>query len=132
MYYNVYNNNRRSYVMLLTTMIIRTLLCKPQEIDAGEFKARDFDKDLIVRTNLSTTITPGLKRPILLSIKRRKKPSSTITVWFITSKAKIRRLPPAHSLHIRTSSPLRKKAGVTSRSAALSTAVSSGDAARRI
>ena len=35
--------------MLLTTMIIRTLLCKPQEIDAGEFKARDFDKDLIAK-----------------------------------------------------------------------------------
>lgn len=49
MYYNVYNNSRRSYVMLLTTMIIRTLLCKPQEIDAGEFKARDFDKDLIAK-----------------------------------------------------------------------------------
>ena len=35
--------------MLLTTMIIRTLLCKPKEIDAGEYKARDFDKNLIAR-----------------------------------------------------------------------------------
>ena len=30
-------------------MIIRTLLCKPKEIDAGEYKARDFDKNLIAR-----------------------------------------------------------------------------------
>lgn len=35
--------------MLLTTMIIRTLLCKPKEIDAGEYKARDFDKNLIAQ-----------------------------------------------------------------------------------
>lgn len=35
--------------MLLTTMIIRTLLCRPKEIDAGEYKAREFDKDLIAR-----------------------------------------------------------------------------------
>lgn len=30
-------------------MIIRTLLCRPKEIDAGEYKAREFDKDLIAR-----------------------------------------------------------------------------------
>ena len=33
--------------MLLLTMLIRTLLCKPKEIDAGEYKAREFDKDVI-------------------------------------------------------------------------------------
>lgn len=152
MYYNVYNNNRRSYVMLLTTMIIRTLLCKPQEIDAGEFKARDFDKDLIAKhlseaVQIPTVSMVGefegqdkpfhdyhawLEKTYPLIHKTAEKPSSTITVWFIASKVKIRRLPPARSLHIRTSSPLRKKAGITSRSAALSTAVSSGDAARRI
>ena len=35
--------------MLLLTMLIRTLLCKPKEIDAGEYKAREFDKDVIAK-----------------------------------------------------------------------------------
>ncbi|MDD7092942.1 MAG: M20/M25/M40 family metallo-hydrolase [Eubacteriales bacterium] len=35
--------------MLITTMIIRTLLCKPKEINPGEFKAREFDKDVVAK-----------------------------------------------------------------------------------
>lgn len=80
--------------MLLTTMIIRTLLCRPKEIDAGEYKAREFDKDLIAR-HLSeavqiptvsmvgefegvdqpfTTITLGLRKLIRSFTRRLKKP----------------------------------------------------------
>lgn len=73
-------------------MIIRTLLCRPKEIDAGEYKAREFDKDLIAR-HLSeavqiptvsmvgefegvdqpfTTITLGLRK-LMRSFTRRLK-----------------------------------------------------------
>ena len=33
--------------MLITTMLIRTLCCKPKEVKAVEFKARDFDAETV-------------------------------------------------------------------------------------
>lgn len=109
--------------MLLTTMIIRTLLCRPKEIDAGEYKAREFDKDLIARhlseaVQIPTVSMVGEFEGVDQPFYDYHAWLETITALFIVSKAKIRLCFQARFWHTKTSYQLPKRAGITNRSAA--------------